>query len=253
MVGVLLSESLKYRRTSIPKLLLLSPAGLVACLAWYLLAGGQSAAWDALFGLVFQLWTLLLVPAGAALLAGLAAAHEAQAGNWYGLRVRPVSPSALYGSKLAILALATLASSLLLSVFTAISGTVIGLPEAPWSALLVAGLLSWLAALPLLALHLWVATAWGVGASVAVGVPGLLAAALIGGTGLGSGVWWAIPWSWPARAALPVLGFFDDTSAGLPAGLDPVAYVVAICGMALTLALSLAAASLLWFGRREVL
>jgi ABC-2 type transport system permease protein len=253
MVGVLLSESLKHRRTFVPKLILLAPVGLVACLTWYLLAGGRPMTWEALFGLVFQLWTLLLIPAGAALLAGLAAAHEAQAGNWYGLRVRPVSPSALYGGKLAILALAALASSLLLSVFTAISGTVVGLSEAPCSALLVAGLLSWIAALPILALHLWVATAWGVGASVAVGVPGLLAAALIGGTGLGSSVWWMIPWSWPARVALPVLGFFEGTAAGLPAGLDPVAYVATICGMALALALSLAAASLIWFGRREML
>lgn len=253
MVGVLLSESLKYRRTFVPKLVLLAPTVLVASLTWYLLVGGRPMTWEALFGLVFQLWTLLFVPAGAALLAGLAAAHEAQAGNWYGLRVRPISPSALYGGKLTILGFHALAGSLLLSVLTAISGTVVGLSGAPWSALLVAGLLSWLAALPLLTLHLWVATAWGVGASVAVGVPGLLAAALIGGTGLGSGVWWVIPWSWPARVALPVLGFFEGAVAGLPAGLDPGAYVAVICGMALALALSLAAASLVWFGRREVL
>ncbi|BBL79454.1 multidrug ABC transporter permease [Rubrobacter xylanophilus] len=253
MGGILLSESLKYRRTSIPKLVLLAPAGLVACLTWYLLAGGHPMTWDALFRLVFQLWTLLSVPAGAALLAGLAAAHEAQAGNWYGLRVRPVSPAALYGGKLTILALATLASSLLLSVFTAISGMGIGLPEAPWSALLVAGLLSWLAALPLQALHLWVATAWGLGASVALGVPGLLAAALIGGTGLGSGVWWVVPWSWPARMALPVLGFFEGTITRLPAGFSPGVYVAVVCGMALALALFLAATSILWFGRREVI
>lgn len=253
MVGALLSESIKHRRTFTPKLILLAPAGLVASLAWYLWAGGGPVTWEALFGLVFQLWALLCVPAGAALLAGLVAEHEVRAGNWYGLRVRPVSPATLYGSKLAILVLSALVGSLLLGVCTAVAGTVVGLSEAPWAALLVAGLLCCLAALPLLTFQLWVATSWGIGASIAVGVPGLLAAALIGGTGLGSGVWWAIPWSWPARVALPVLGFFEGTITRLPAGFSPSIYVSIVCSMAFGLAVFLAATSILWFSQREVI
>jgi hypothetical protein len=64
--------------------------------------------------------------------------------------------------------------------------------------------------LPLLAIHLWLSFSLGTGASIGIGMGGLVTAAVIGTTVLGDKVWMFIPWAWPSRLAkLPgaYLGF----------------------------------------------
>src|SRR5690606_11655279 len=52
--------------------------------------------------------------------------------------------------------------------------------------------------LPLIALHLWISLAWGMGASISVGGSGILLSALMS-TSLGDKIWHYIPWGWPVR------------------------------------------------------
>lgn len=55
--------------------------------------------------------------------------------------------------------------------------------------------------LPLIALHLWISLAWGMGASISVGGSGILLSALMN-TSLGDKIWYYIPWGWPVRLSI---------------------------------------------------
>lgn len=256
MAAAFSSEWIKHRRTATPWLIVLAPSGIVAFSSWYSAAGGLVSL-PSRVDLIFQLWTMLCVPAGSALLAGLTADHEARAGAWRALRSRPICPAALYGAKLSVLAAQTLLATVLLctlgwaaGAFMSSSGT------GSLGMLLAAGLLSWICALPIIALQLCVATGFGIGGSVAVGVPGLLVAVLLGGTslggtGAGSGVWMLAPWAWPSRASGQLFFLWRD---GIPAVVADAAKasVLIVAIVALVLTGTLALCSALWFTRKEV-
>ncbi|MNW64329.1 hypothetical protein D3C74_426070 [compost metagenome] len=71
---------------------------------------------------------------------------------------------------------------------------------------MLSGLLALAGSLALCVLHLFLALAFGLGASVGAGGAGLLVAAIIGTTSIGEAIWPCVPWSWPARlAGLPAL------------------------------------------------
>jgi lantibiotic protection ABC transporter MutG family permease subunit len=250
--GALLSEWVKYRRTPTLLLVALVPPALAAASGWYVRRASPGASWGDLTALAYQLWGMLCVPAGAALLAGLAAVYEERADGWRGLLVRPASPAALYGAKLAVLSLHALLCSLLLVPALLVAGLVSGAGgQVPWGVLLAASVLSWAASLPQLAFGLWLAVSRGFGAAVAAGVPGLLAAMLVGGTSLGGGVWGAVPWAWPVGVLYPVFASVYD---GRPLVLqdfvlDPA--VRAVLGVAFVLACLLAVGGGVRFVGRE--
>lgn len=246
MVATLHAEWIKYRRTATPYLLVFAPLLLVAFVSWHLWASHRLGSWPVLVGWLYQFWTMAWLPVGVALLAGLAATYEVQAGDWVGLRARPVRPARLYAAKLLVVCGHVLLSTLLLAGLAALSGRQAALPgDLPWCLLLVASLLSWLAALPLIAGQLWLATARGFAASLAVGSVGLLLAALIGGTGLGNNVWLLVLWAWPARSVGSALAAYEGEAVYLGQAL-------LVGGLAAVLATLLAAAGCVWFARREV-
>lgn len=78
----------------------------------------------------------------------------------------------------------------------------------PAAALMVVG------TLPLLALHLWISFAWGMGASIGISMGGLLMAAILGLTGIGSRIWPLIPWTWPVKLGmLPGALILEESAA----------------------------------------
>ncbi|MBE3575100.1 MAG: ABC transporter permease, partial [Firmicutes bacterium] len=157
------SEWIKYWRTYTWFLVLLVPVVWGTLVGWYL-AVRHTPGWSAVFTWVFEAWSELFLPMGAALLAGLAASYEAQAGNWSVLRARPVAPGLLYTSKLLTLQAHALISTALAAAAAAVAGFALRSPgPVPWQPLALAVLLPWVAALPILALQLWVATAKGLG------------------------------------------------------------------------------------------
>lgn len=252
MPGSLSSEALKYRRTPVLPLVVGSPAGLALLCSWYVSEG--DASWDGLLRTVFEVWTMVFIPAGAALLAGITSSLEEGAGRWISLRTRPVHPAELLGGRLVLLSSCTLTSSLLIGMLTGACGLVLKADgKVPWETLLASGFISWLCALPLLFLEVWVAEAWGAGAAAALGIVGVLIASLIGGTPLGGGPggpWRYVPWAWPARAVSLAISYFGPETpqqAGFPAG----GILTHTCVSSLTLAAALAAASLLWFSHSE--
>jgi lantibiotic protection ABC transporter MutG family permease subunit len=248
----LLSEWVKYRRTPTLLLVALVPPALAAASGWYVRQASPGASWGDLTALAYQLWGMLWIPAGVALLAGLAALYEERAEGWRGLLARPASPAALYGAKLAVLSLHALLCSLLLVPALLVAGLVSGAGgQAPWGVLLAASALTWAASLPQLAFGLWLAVTRGFGAAVAAGVPGVLAAMLIGGTSLGRGVWGAVPWAWPAGVLYPM---FASAYYGRELDLQKITFdpdVPVVLGLALVLACLLAVGGCVRFVRRE--
>ena len=255
-VGAISSEWVKQRRTATRLLAFPVPAVVATVCAWYLSASGDQPSWASLSRMVFELWTTLCVPAGAALFAGLSAGLEDGAGGWRALRARPVPSAALYSAKLTVLAAHTLTSSLALGVFVGVSGAVFGVPGGvPWVSLIALAVLCWAYALPLIALQLWIAEGWGLGAAVAVGIQGLLLAALVGGNSLGGGafgVWLAVPWAWPVRGVYPTSVLLGLGSEGLGPQIDSEAVVLAVCVLSVGLTAALTIAGSAWFSRREV-
>jgi ABC-2 type transport system permease protein len=203
MTGVVTSELIKYRRTSTRKLLVLGPVGLVMSYSLVGLLGETETSWSLFLTVIYNWWPVLWVPTGAALLAALAVSNETRAGTWRILRARPTRPAALYAAKLVVLALHTLLSALLLAAAALLMGMLLVDEPVPWAPLILGALLPWLSALPLLAIQLWVATSLGLAGSVVLGVVGFLLGAMIAET-----AWWVcVPWSWPVRAVIPIMGF----------------------------------------------
>lgn len=251
MIGVRAvgSEVVKYRRSSTRKLLVLGPAGLILSYSLVGVLGNSPTTWTLFLGVVYNWWPVLWIPLGAALFAALSTLQEARSGAWRALRVRSVPSAFLYGAKLAVLALHTLLGTLLLVALVLVAGVALIGGLVPWETVVLGALLPWLAALPILALQLWVAEAGGVGTSIAVGVIGFLMGAMTAETEN----WAYVPWAWPIRIAAPFVGVHAN---GLPlAAEDPLrdaGIVTSIIALSLISCAVIAAAGSWWFSRREV-
>ena len=157
--SLLKSEWTKYRHTILPWLTLLTPLffALVA-VGW-----GALSAW--------QLWALLALPFGAALLPSVAWSWEGDA--WRALRTRRVSTAKLYVAKLTVLWLHGNISALLLAF-------ALGWLGLAWHTLFYLLILHASVSFLLLALHLPLAARFGAGVSLGVGTVITLARAHFG-------------------------------------------------------------------------
>ena len=187
--SLLKSEWTKYRHTVLPWLTLLTPLffALVA-VGW-----GASSAW--------QLWALLALPFGAALLPSVAWLWEGDA--WRALRTRRVSTARLYVAKLTMLWLHGNISALLL-VF------LFGWLGLAWRTIFYLLVLHASVSFLLLALHLLLTVRFGAGVSLGVGTVMTLLALILGGTDLGSAVWSVFPWLWawsPVKLSVSITPF----------------------------------------------
>ena len=245
-----LSEEVKHRRTFGRRLVVFGPALMGVLYAFLQVTlGTREASWPLLIGVIFAWWATVWTPLGSALAAALSNRLDGRIGSWRALRARPIPPTTLYVGKLVVLAFQTLVGAVVLVVAVAGVGLVLGAGTVPVGRLLGVALLPWVAALPLLAIGLWVSTAAGLWASVALGMVGLAAGALTAETAN----WFYVPWAWPVRAAIPAAGVH---ASGIP--LEPSSVLANPGLVPPVLVLSLAAAAAvallgaLWFSRGEV-
>ncbi|PYE53383.1 ABC transporter permease [Deinococcus yavapaiensis] len=242
-------EWLKFRRTAVVVIPLIAALGFAA-LALFAArqATGDDATrlggrWAFAVFLLAAVWSSMWSVFGTAVVSGMAADLENRMGTWRALRARPTSPASLWLAKFTFVALVTLLAHVLLFVATVLGGLVVlGAGDIPLVAFAgIAGLL-WLVSLPLVALHLWIGGWRGVGASVLVGVVGLMAGQLLPSVLRWRDVWMVLPWEWPthARGLVPsLLQGSVPSEATLLIGLAVVSSVLFL----------LAAAT--WFTRRE--
>lgn len=249
MMALLWAEWLKTKRSALRWLVLLLPVLMGLVLAWYVAGRPWIGAASAFSGF-FSCWASLALPFLAAIIAGQLAAAEEGAGAFMGLLLCAKPRVQLYLSKLLAL-FAALAVAALLATAAFCGGLWLGGYENTLLGFYAeAALVSWLAVLPLAALHLWLAFAAGLGVSVGVGIGGMLVAALIGGTLLGDGIWPFVPWAWPLRLAMihsiMQASRLDAAQlARLSAQSDWACILAALGGIVVT------AASVWWFSRWE--
>ncbi|MFS8514360.1 MAG: ABC transporter permease, partial [Planifilum fulgidum] len=144
MLNVLRSEHLNYKRTFMKRLILFAPlVFILISLRVKLFLPDYIGAWEMLLAQIYNWWPVLFLPLGTALLAALAQQKEKKAGKFQNLRIHPVSTTALWTGKIAVLAYHTLLSSCILMVAVLISGLTTAGGATPWSTIVAGGLLMW--------------------------------------------------------------------------------------------------------------
>lgn len=199
MMKIFISEWIKTKRTPIRWLTFFTPVIFVALIVWYFsLKAITLDTQVSIFQAFFEVWTALVIPLGAGLISGLMIHQEELAGSFNGFLGSKLPRRALYLGKLTMLILLTSASTLL-ALLALLAGLsfILNIPLS-WPIFIIAALMAMIGTLPLLAFHLWISFAWGMGASIGIGGGGTLIAALMA-TSLGNKIWQYVPWAWPVR------------------------------------------------------
>ena len=196
-----LSEWMKTKRTAVRWITFFLPVLIACCVITYMMYRTDLSS-DFIYEGFFTVWTAIIMPLGAGLLSGYLVHEEELAGCFNGLLNTQVSRTKLYFGKFFLptfcMAACTLISALVLSL-----GMGLLMPDRGDSSLfLLASLFAIMGVLPILAIHLWASFLWGMGASIGIGMCGILVAALIGATSLGNKVWMFVPWAWPVKMAM---------------------------------------------------
>ncbi|QBD75893.1 lantibiotic immunity ABC transporter MutE/EpiE family permease subunit [Ktedonosporobacter rubrisoli] len=248
MLGVVLSEWLRLKRTSAFWLVGILPLSLVLLSFVLRFLSSNVDTWNIYIWTTFNWWSLFWLPLGIALLAAQTTVLEARAGSWKALRARAIKPAWLYAGKLCVLVVHTFISALLLLLLCLLVGAPTLHSAIPWQALLGGSLLTWIAALPLVALMLLCGTLGGYAMTALI----TLIFSMIGAMAAEQSYWFLVPWAWPLRVAIPLVGVHPN---GIPLEkTDPLWHlpILPIIALALLCFVLFAALGMLWFERREV-
>lgn len=223
---ILISEWMKTKRTAVRWMTFLTPVIFAALTVGYYSARTITTDMHlSIFEAFFEVWGTMVIPMGAGLISGITIHQEELAGSFNGFLGSKLPRRDLYLGKFTILVL--LASiSTFLGVLTLIIGSSIFLHVSlSWSLFLRAAIMAMLGTLPLLAFHLWISFAWGMGASIGIGGGGILIAALMA-TSLGDRIWPFVPWAWPVRLSLLIgVDLLDLTGMNLPSSMMASDYI----------------------------
>lgn len=215
MIHLLSSEWLRTKRTAVRWIVFCLPVAFAALIIAYMMLRDAPTQQFA-FQVFFEAWTAFIIPLGVGVIPAFIVHEEELAGGFCGFLSTDTPRYKLYMGKFILLFL-FLSISTLIATFAFCTGIRVSIPGGVSNIMfMAAAILVIFATLPLLALHLWVSFAWGMGASIGVSISGLLLAALVGTTSLGDKIWLFIPWAWPSRLAkLP--GTYLELSAGMMA------------------------------------
>ncbi|MGZ7443137.1 lantibiotic immunity ABC transporter MutG family permease subunit [Paenibacillus sp. TH7-28] len=203
LLRILCTDWLLTKRTGYRWLVFAAPPLAAGILLWYysgrpLTPGLANSMYDAFFQLITS-----ALPLAIGLLSGMLAIQEEQAGRFGGLLGRRQPRALSYAGKLLMVMLpigcGILAATLLLVIGM---GTLLGIANADAGFFLAGAAYAALGSLALCALHIWLALAFGMGASAAAGGAGFLLAAIVGATAIGERIWTFVPWAWPVRLSL---------------------------------------------------
>ena len=250
---ILASEWIKTRRTPIRWIIFLTPVIFAALvIGYYSMRTISTDIQISIFEVFFGVWTIVIIPFGSGLIPGLMIQQEELAGGFNGFLGSKLPRQKLYLGKLTILILSATGSIMAAAVLLVVGLSVILKISISWPIFIAGAIMAVIGTIPLLAIHLWISFAWGMGASIGIGGAGLLIAGLMG-TSLGDEVWWFIPWAWPLRLSMlpgayllykPGMDFFTDTNLIINQGI--IGIVISSVFFAVVLL-----GGLLWFKRWE--
>jgi hypothetical protein len=196
---LLASDRLKMRKSWIPVLILLGPLGVIGLQIpnYALRKGLDQSGWTGLFQNIDMLMYYAFMM-GITLLASIAAGTEHQANAWKQLFALPISRLQLYASKAIWIFGLLLISCLLTSLGTGGIGVYLGFENIPWAMAFQNTFFTLFAALPFLAIQLWLSMIYkNQAAPITYGVLGSL---ILGGV---VPDW--LPWKYPYLVMKAVL------------------------------------------------
>lgn len=211
-ISAVQSEWLKYRRTLTPWFMIGGPLVMVLAELTIWLLSPYRRTWPFVLLMVYNWWVTLALPFGSTLLAALSSSYERRSGMWSVLRTYPASPSTLYTAKFIVLAAQTAIANVLFAVYLLATNIWLNSGTIPWRSLMLGVAVGWLSGLALLAVMLWLSTAFGFGMAIVLGLVGIVSGVFTSE----KPAWLFDPWAWPVRALAPVFGFHAN---GLP--LEP--------------------------------
>lgn len=197
----------------------------------------------------FVVWTAIIIPVLAGILAGFIIHEEELAGNFTSFLNTKISKMKLYFGKFLMLVFCLLCCTFIATLMLC-AGMNLVMPNPDNIAMFIqAAFLTVLGTLPILSIHLWVSFLWGMGASIGISMGGILMAALIGATGLGGKMWMVIPWCWPVKMAMiPSVFAQSGPSIAYASGIEILRSELILTAIGLILFL---AGGMLWFRRWE--
>lgn len=245
---LLSSEWLKTRHTLIRWLIFFLPIFMSACIIIYL-ANRNSIAIDTIYQTYFIICSAILIPIETGILTGFYVQEEELAGNFNGVLSTGIPRRKIYVGKFVFLVVSLTISYALTTLIICI-GLSIVLPQGFNTPLfLTASLLSLIGTLPILAIHLWISFAFGIGASVGVGILGILVAVLMGTTNLGNNIWYFLPWTYPVKMSMFPLALLAPSSQMI-ANKIIIQFILCI-SLSLVLSILFLLFGIIWFEKWE--
>ncbi|GIQ63022.1 multidrug ABC transporter permease [Paenibacillus cisolokensis] len=216
LLRILRTDWLITKRTGYRWLVFAAPPLAAGILLWYfsgrpLAPGLANAIYEA-----FSQMTASALPLAIGLLAGMLAMQEEQAGCFGGLLGRQQPRALSFAGKLLMVTLPVgfgIFAAALLLVFG--METLLGIADADAGLFLAGAAYTTIGSLTLCVFHLFLALAFGMGASAAAGGAGFLLAAIVGATVVGDRIWEFVPWAWPVRLSqFPLLARLSEFQNG---------------------------------------
>lgn len=219
-------------------------APIVAAVPLYIGSAGSSEAasgryWEVFRDVSLELWGVL-VPITAGLMAALSVRADQDA--WRLMFSYAVPRYRYFVGKVAALALLQLFSTTVLAALLGVGAALQGRLGDDGLTVVGGAFLPWVAGLGTVAVAVYVAMRWGLGAAITIGVAGMLCGALISDKDF----WFAVPMAWPMRVILPLAGIGPN---GVPLPPDSPLRDMGAVPIALALSVALSAVALVLGGR----
>lgn len=244
---ILLAEFIKTKRTSIPWLIFFMPIVVSLCILGYLIIRSNIST-DFIYEGFITVWTGMFFPILIGLFSGLIINEESLAGNFNGLLNNSISRWKIFlGKFFTVLIFITITSIIATGVLTL--GMSIFVPNGGNFSMFFLSIFSAiLGSLPIIIISLVLSFALNMGASIGMGICGVIMAILIGSTSLGNNIWYYCPWAWPVKMSFYPYMYFNSSIDTLK--LVTSQYILTI-SISLIVFIVLLALSIIWFNRWE--
>lgn len=215
MLNMIRGEKLKYNRSFSKKLVIIAPLFFII---YGLITIKQiNSQYNYFEYTVFNWWPLLFMPMGITLISSLSAHREKKAGRYIGLFSHDISKYNMWLSKVGVIALYVLISTveligvlILLKIIIPNSITSIGNA-------IKASIVIWVTSLSFIPIALFLAEKFGMVVSIIVNILGIVAGVICAT----EPSWIFIPWSWAMRLMCPIVKVHPN---GIP--LEPNSYLL---------------------------
>lgn len=241
MINILQSEYLKYKRTFFKKLIIIAPIFFTI----FTLMCNQKY----FIPMIFNLWPLIFMCIGTALLCCLSNKLEKKSGNYKGLLSHNINPAKIWISKILVMGFYMFISSIGFIIIVSIVEFLMLNQSITFLKICEGSLVIWITSLSLIPIYLFLSTAFGMAVSIGASIIGVS----LGVVMAVKESWIYVPWSVPIRLMCPIIGVHPN-GVPLKAGSSLLNSSVISKGIivSITVFVILLIVTCIWFSKREV-